>query len=112
MLHLFVLALSLVSQAATAAAAAPAPAATLTTTEAKAHIGETATVCGKVESARQARTSGGQPTFLNLDKPYPDQPFTVVIYIEDRPKFGSPEERYQKRSICVTGRITEFRGRP
>jgi hypothetical protein len=43
----------------------------LTTAEAKEHIGEQATVCGKVASARYAATTRGKPTFLDLDKPYP-----------------------------------------
>jgi hypothetical protein len=45
----------------------------LTSTEAKAHIGETATVCGSVASTRFAASTKGQPIFLNLDKPYPNQ---------------------------------------
>jgi len=44
--------------------------------EAAKHIGEKATVCGVVASARYASRSKGQPTFLNLDKPYPNQIFT------------------------------------
>ncbi|MFZ0805936.1 MAG: hypothetical protein WAN03_07120 [Candidatus Sulfotelmatobacter sp.] len=44
---------------------------TLTASEAKDHIGEQATVCGKVVSTGYAENSRGKPTFLNLDKPYP-----------------------------------------
>jgi hypothetical protein len=47
--------------------------------EAKDHFGESATVCGEVASTRYVASSKGQPTFLNLDKPYPNQIFTVVI---------------------------------
>lgn len=36
----------------------------LTPAEAKAHVGEVATVCGKVVSARFAESSTRQPTFL------------------------------------------------
>jgi hypothetical protein len=43
----------------------------LTAVEAKDHIGERATVCGRVASTRYAATTRGKPTFLNLDKPYP-----------------------------------------
>jgi hypothetical protein len=43
----------------------------LTPKEAKYHIGETATVCGKVASAQYATQSKGQPTLLNLEEPYP-----------------------------------------
>jgi hypothetical protein len=44
----------------------------LTAAEAKDHVGETATVCGSVVSTRYASSTKGQPTFLNLDKPYPN----------------------------------------
>jgi hypothetical protein len=52
----------------------------LTANEAKDHVGETATVCGSVVSTRYATSSKGRPTFLNLDKPYPNQVFTVLIW--------------------------------
>jgi hypothetical protein len=51
----------------------------LSATETKDHIGETATVCGSVVSTRYAASTKGQPTFLNLDKPYPNPVFTVLI---------------------------------
>jgi DNA/RNA endonuclease YhcR with UshA esterase domain len=84
----------------------------LTAVEAKAHIGEQATVCGNVASARYAATTRGKPTFLNLDKPYPNQVFTVLIWGENREKFGAPEEMYRDKAICVTGKITEYRNAP
>jgi hypothetical protein len=84
----------------------------LTAAEAKDHIGEQATVCGKVASTRYAATTRGKPTFLNLDKPYPSQVFTVLIWGENRPKFGAPEEQYRGKQICVTGTITEYRKAP
>ena len=54
-----------------------AEAQTLTAEQAAGHIGETATVCGVVASAHYARRSQSQPTFLSLDKAYPNQVFTV-----------------------------------
>jgi DNA/RNA endonuclease YhcR with UshA esterase domain len=83
-----------------------------TASEAKDHIGEQATVCGKVASTRYAVTSRGKPTFLNLDKPYPGQVFTILIWGENRDKFGTPEEKYRDKQVCVTGKITEYRGTP
>lgn len=85
---------------------------TLTATEAKAHIGEQATVCGKVVSTRSAESSRGSPIFLNFDQPYPDQIFTLVISGNDRSKFDEPETRYRGKRICVTGKITAFKGVP
>jgi len=84
----------------------------LTPAQAKDHIGEEATVCGVVASTRYATSSRGQPTFLNLDKPYPNQVFTVVIWGRNRAKFGKPEVDYKGERICVTGMIDEYRGMP
>jgi len=85
---------------------------TLTALEAKAHIGERATVCGKVVSTRWAESSRGSPTFLNFDQPYPDQVFTLVIWGSDRTKFGEPETAYRGKRVCVTGKISAFKGVP
>jgi hypothetical protein len=83
---------------------------TLAASEANQHIGEEATVCGLVASAHYAAGSRGGPTFLNLDKPYPAQIFTALIWRQDRPKFGSPEVVYANKHICVTGTIASYRG--
>ena len=81
----------------------------LTPAEARDHIGERATVCGKVASTRYAATTRGKPTFLNLDKPYPNQVFTVLIWGDSREKFGAPEEIYRDKQICATGKIAEYK---
>ena len=80
--------------------------------EAKNHVGENATVCGEVVSTHYAERSRGNPTFINLDKPYPNQVFTLVIWGSDRAKFGDPEEKYRSKHVCVTGKITDYRGSP
>lgn len=84
----------------------------LTPSEAKEHFGETATVCGEVVSTRYAESSKGQPTFLNLDQPHPNQIFTAVIWSENRSKFGKPEDEYKGKRICVSGKITAYAGQP
>ncbi|HYL63657.1 MAG TPA: DNA-binding protein [Candidatus Methylomirabilis sp.] len=84
----------------------------LTAIEAKEHYGEAATVCGEVVSATYSVSSNGQPTFLNLDRPFPNQIFTVVIWGEDRSKFGNPEDAYKGKRICATGKITAYAGLP
>jgi len=80
--------------------------------EAKNHVGERATVCGEVASTHYAARSRGNPTFINIDKPYPDQIFTVLIWGSDRPKFGDPEETYRNKRICATGKIEDYKGIP
>src|SRR5260370_31128320 len=76
----------------------------LTAADAKDHVGETATVCGNVVSTRYASSTKGQPTFLNLDKPYPNQIFTAVIWRSNRTKFGLPEVSYNQRPISITAK--------
>ena len=92
--------------------ALPADAASLSPEDAAGHVGETATVCGMVASAKFAAGSRSQPTFLDLGKPYPSAVFTAVIFGDDRPKFGTPENSLRGKRICVTGQIREYRGKP
>jgi hypothetical protein len=80
--------------------------------EAVRHIGETATVCGVVASAKHADTTRGQGTFLHLDRPYPNQIFTVIIWEKYRPAFGEPEKSLLHKRICVTGAIQAYKGKP
>jgi endonuclease G len=91
-------------------AAMPCAAASLTPEQARQHAGEAATVCGTVARAHYAANSRSQTTFLDFDKPYPNQPFTAVIFARNRAKFGTPEKTLAGRHVCVTGRITLFHG--
>ncbi len=77
------------------------------------HVGEHGTVCGNVASSHFAYRSKGQPTFLNLNRPYPNQVFTVLIWGSDRKHFpNAPEDFYRNQRICVTGTIEQYRGIP
>src|SRR6266852_234261 len=51
---------------------------------AKDHVGERVVVCGQVASTHFAARSRGTPTFINLDKSYPNQIFTIVVWGSDR----------------------------
>jgi hypothetical protein len=64
------------------------------------------------QRALRSKEPRGNPTFINLDKPYPNQIFTVLIWGSDRPKFGDPEETYRSKRICVTGKISDYKGVP
>jgi hypothetical protein len=88
------------------------PATELSAAKAIRHVGEVQTVCGVVVSATYAAPSRGQPTFLNLDQPYPDHIFTAVIWDRNRHKFTTPPEaQYRGKEICVSGVITTYRGK-
>lgn len=59
------------------------------------YLGERATVCGTDASATYATGSRGQPTFMNLDRPYPRHVFTALIWGNDRSRFPYPSESLQ-----------------
>jgi len=84
----------------------PVPAA-----EAIKQVGEVKTVYGVVVSAKYSTATRGKPTFLNLDEPYPNQVFTVLIWGSDRSKFAErPETYYKGKVIYVTGLVETYRG--
>jgi hypothetical protein len=79
--------------------------------EAPKHAGKKATVCGQVTSTNYAEGSAGRPTYLNLDRAYPNQKFNAVIPGDNRDKFSKPPEvGYAGKKICVTGTISVSRG--
>ena len=84
----------------------------ITSSQAIQYIGLTKTVEGKVVSAKYSSESKNAPTFLNLDKKYPNHEFTVVIWKADRAKFAQPpEEAFIGKTIRVTGEIKTYKNR-
>ena len=57
---------------------------TISPEDAAKYIGQQKTVCGTVASAHFAAIIKKQPTSLHLNKPYPNQVFTVLIWGSDR----------------------------
>jgi hypothetical protein len=49
----------------------------ISASEASHHVGEYSKVCGLVASTHFAYRSRGAPTFINLDRPYPNQVFVL-----------------------------------
>lgn len=88
----------------------PALAATITAAEAKNHVGEQATVCGKVASERTATSSRGEPTFINLDAVYPNQVFTILVWGSGRKSVG--ESPRVGTRVCVSGMVQDYHGVP
>ena len=76
------------------------------------YIGQMATVCGVVASANYAQQVKRRPTFLNLDKPYPNQIFTALIWGSSRDAFSYAPESLMGRKICVTGQVELYKGKP
>ena len=94
------------------AAAAAYAADPLEPAEAVNHIGEEATVCGDVTGTKFSDHRKRQPTFIDFGPPHPNQLFTALIWGENRDKFDYPPESLLGKTVCVSGTITEHKGRP
>ena len=81
--------------------------------QAKDYIGKETCVCGKVVSTKYVENGKSNPTYINLDKKYPEQTFTIMIFGQDRENFSyKPEEYLQGKTNCIKGKIGEFKGTP
>lgn len=80
--------------------------------EAGEHVGEVALVCGVIASTRYNHDVRGAPTYLNFDKPYPQNPFTVIVWGRDRDKFPYKPESLSQHQACVYGKIESYKGKP
>lgn len=70
-------------------------------------------MCGLVASARYFESREGARSLLNFDRPYPNQTLTVMIAGPNRAKFSRPPEvLFSGKTVCVTGRIVDYRGKP
>ncbi len=79
-----------------------------TSTEAINHIGEFASIKGKVY---QVYISSRGNIFLNIDVIYPDNPFTAVIFKSDADKFPNIKS-LEGKTIIITGQIKLYRNKP
>jgi DNA/RNA endonuclease YhcR with UshA esterase domain len=75
----------------------------LTAAEAANHLGETASVTGKVEDVHQAK---GGNIFLNLDGKHPNAVFTIFISADKAEEFKDYKS-YLGKTVTVTGKIQE-----
>ena len=75
------------------------------------HIGEEATVCGEVSGAKYSDHRKRKPTFIDFGPPHPNQLFTALIWGEHRDKFDYVPESLLGKTICVSGTISEFKGK-
>ncbi|MDB5124746.1 MAG: hypothetical protein JWP94_2875 [Mucilaginibacter sp.] len=84
---------------------------TISIAEVRKHIGETVTVTDKVFSTKLITPSN--ITLFNLGGYYPNQLLTIMIPGADRNKFkGQPVVDYKGRTVAVTGKVIEYKGKP
>jgi hypothetical protein len=76
------------------------------------HVGEEATVCGEVTGAKFSSHRKRMPTFIDFGPPHPNHLFTALIWGEYRDRFDYVPESLFGKTICVSGTITEHKGKP
>ncbi len=72
--------------------------------DAEKHVDETVVVTGKVAQV----TIREKIVYVNLDKPFPDSPFTAVIFARSTNQFGDLKQ-LKGKDVEINGKITEYR---
>ncbi len=81
----------------------------ITAADAKNHLDETVTVCGKVVDTRVSKYGlggRGKPVNFDLDQPEPNPVFFFVAFGSAA---GGPDEviaAYKGKNVCVTGKVS------
>ncbi|MCB9034416.1 MAG: DNA/RNA non-specific endonuclease [Chitinophagales bacterium] len=84
----------------------------INTIQAIDYIGKDACVCGKAVSVKTVENGKSNPTYINLDKSYPNQLFTVVIYGKNKGNFSYDFNTLKDKTICVSGKVGQYKGTP
>lgn len=78
--------------------------------DADKHSGQSVMICDKVYNT--VPVSGSNETLLYLGSET-GQYLTVVVKGPENPKFKwHPEKDFKGRNICVTGKVTDYKGKP
>lgn len=82
---------------------------TLNSVEADLFVNKKACVCGTVVSTR--KTNGGS-IFFNFDAKFPNHTFSGSIWASNVKNFSyDPEVEFLGKKLCVTGKITDYKGK-
>jgi DNA/RNA endonuclease YhcR with UshA esterase domain len=84
-----------------------APPQKISATEADKHYQETLIVTGKVAQV----TLREKLVYINLEKRFPETPFTGVIFARATNQFGNLKS-LEGKQVELTGRIEEYRDKP
>ncbi len=83
---------------------------TLNSVEADLFMNKKACVCGMVVSTR--KTNGGS-VFFNFDAKFPNHTFSGSVWASNIKNFSyDPEIEFLGKKICITGKITDYKGKP
>jgi hypothetical protein len=71
--------------------------------------GKTITFCEKVTGIHETKSGN---VLLNFGKPFPDNAFSVVVFKLDREVFSYDPLTLDTKTICVTGTVILYKGKP
>jgi len=75
-------------------------------------IGDSISVCGKVQSTYYLKSSLDKPTLLSIGDTE-NEMLTVVIYESNRSSFKeAPDKYFLNKEVCVKGRIELYKNKP
>ena len=83
--------------------------ATITADKASHLIGQLVLVKGKVASVFYAENSIGSPTFLNIEKDFPDNPIAVIIFEKELTELKINAQLYKGKTIIVNGKMELYK---
>ncbi len=72
-------------------------------------VGQEVTVKGPVVTVFYAKNSTGSPTFLNLEKPFPNNPMAIIIFDEIREELGINAQEYKGKTVVVKGFVRRYK---
>ena len=78
---------------------------TISANEASKRIGQYVIVKAKVVTTFFGEKLQGQPTYLNLDQKFPDNPMTVIILNDQLKKLKINASDYEGKTIIVKGKM-------
>jgi len=84
---------------------------TITTAKVKDYMDKEVCVVGKVVSFKLA-SEGKNTNYINIDKPYPESIFTVVISNNYLEKLNIKIEELKDKNIYIKGKITTYKNDP
>jgi hypothetical protein len=78
------------------------------------YVHQTVRVVGKIVRVSTKAQLPNKPTFLEMHKPFPHNPFALTIFEEDRESGNFPplKEAYEGKRVEVTGVVREFDSAP
>jgi len=77
--------------------------------DAKNHVGENVTVCGKVVDTRHFKygvVGHGKPVAFDLDQPEPNPVFYFIAFGTGVEGEKEVTEAYKDKKVCVTGKVS------